>query len=513
MDKTSEILQNLQTKSDNYARQTIVENKRLDDLRDALSHIGQQIEVFRKRSKDEAVDVMNSTRAGGGYNKADGVNVGREAEQATKKMLSSLEIKANKLLQRRSELINQIKAQKSTINHARRVRIQTDQAHKALEISLLAVKDKIDSIMRDSTEKLELRDKEMETREMLEKTNAEEQARFEEEYENMGKFIREQNDLLEQMLTHDRQTDILDDSQFQRSEYTAEQELAASQVGRLQSFAAAERVSLASIQSTISNYETMFEQLKRITNTESLEEIISTYAAHEEEMFSMYNYIQTQNTEIDAVRDNTSFIKEEIKAFKQRQREQEEERQRVRDALEQRLKVAEDSAEELRDHTKAQQESVDQIAKKVQSLFFKLQCDQMDSAKGGSNNKVGQKGGGAGAGASSSRAESKVAILGGQIATESNVLDFLGAIEQRAVDIISEYLRSQNRMEGHRSPTPGPGSPMKWPVELAVDLPELTDDELALEEEDSKPIDLGGFKEKLQKKVLSNSLQNQSKAF
>ena len=139
-----------------------------------------------------------------------------------------------------------------------------------------------------------------------------------------------------------------------------------------------------------------------------------------------------------------------------------------------------------------------QIAKKVQSLFFKLQCDQMDSAKGPAVNGKGAKGGN-----SMSRNEGKMAILTGQGVTESNVLDYMGAVEQRAVDIIGEYIKTHGPHGGPRSPTPGPASPMQWPATTNIELPDFDDDELFVdgEEMDSKPIDLSTFKEKLNKKI------------
>ena len=173
------------------------------------------------------------------------------------------------------------------------------------------------------------------------------------------------------------------------------------------------------------------------------------------------------------------------------------------DALKLRLQTTLDATAACEEQNKIYQDSVDQIAKKVQSLFFKLQCDQMDSAKTGSTSvKVGQKG------QSVPRTESKIAILSGQSVSESNVLDFMGAIEQRAVDIIAEYLKGQNRPDGNRSPTPGPMTPMKWPVSTIIELPEFSEDEIfnEAEEQDSKPIDLSAFKEKLQRKItMANS--------
>jgi hypothetical protein len=160
---------------------------------------------------------------------------------------------------------------------------------------------------------------------------------------------------------------------------------------------------------------------------------------------------------------------------------------------------------DLVDTNAIQQESVSQISKKVSSVFFKLQCDQMDAKSSGGTGGGGGGTGGGGAGkaqrwnssSSAGRQEGKIAILTGQGVTESNVLDYLGCIEQRAVDIISEYLRvmskdnpmtanlaqtnvklHQTLTSGIRSPTPGPNTPMNWNRRSpTVDLNELAEDE------------------------------------
>eukprot|EP01041_Mallomonas_annulata_P000841 gene841-1639_t len=512
---TSEVLQSLQSKSDYYTRLTIIERKRLDDLNDAQEHIRKEIYSFRDRAKNEAIHVMNMRSAGltpnPAYTKADGVNIGKEADLVTKKTLEILEVKLNKKLQRRSEVYNQNKVLKASINHMRRIRLQTDVSHKNLETSLLQIKDNIENIMKEATDLLEQREQTLESKELYIKQNIEEQANFEEEYERMGKFIRDQNALLEESLLHERKIDLIAEFQFQRGELTLEEEDAmAGRVGMLNNFAVSEQNSLSTIQETIHNYETMFEQLKRITNSDSLEEVMSTYSAHEEEMFSMYNYIQTQNTELETVIDATVQIQEEIKRYKQTQKEQDDQRRRIIDGLKQRLQVTLDANSHCEQRNRIHQESVDQLAKKVQSLFFKLQCDQMENGKTGTSNvKVGQKG------QQAPRAESKIAILTGQTVSESNVLDFMGAIEQRAVDIIADHLRLQSRTDGGGplSPTPGPTTPMnRWPSESIIELPEFSEEDMMGDGEDmdSKPVDLSAFKEKLQRKVAAS---NASKDF
>lgn len=136
------------------------------------------------------------------------------------------------------------------------------------------------------------------------------------------------------------------------------------------------------------------------------------------------------------------------------------------------LNVVSDVLHVEKEKYKSNLEGIDSISKKVQSLFFKLQCDLVDT-KGAAANR-GQKG------VTVSRPDSKFSLLIGQGGgvSESNVLDYMAIIEQRAVDIISEYLRGH--VKGPRSPTPGPATPMHWPLESLLDLSLLNDEEAAI---------------------------------
>mmetsp|Transcript_24835 Transcript_24835/g.25462 ORF Transcript_24835/g.25462 Transcript_24835/m.25462 type:complete len:515 (-) Transcript_24835:112-1656(-) len=506
---TSEILESLQEKGDYFTRLTIIERKRLSDLDEALHHITKETENYRAMAKKTAIEIMNLNilTPKPAYQKADGCEIQKQANLVTNKMLHILEAKLNKLLQRKSDEENRNKQKKQEIDHMRRLRIQTDLAHKHYESELFILREKTQKLMAECTTVMENREKMIEMKDTLEKQNAEEQKKFEEEYEEMGHYIKDQNKCLEETLLKERNTDIIDDFEFQNGDLSVEEEdEMAGRVGQLTSFVASEQNSLANIQRTIHNYETMFAELKRITQTESLDEIISTYAMQEEEMFSLYNYIQSQNTEIELALEMKNRLEEEIKRYEEHQLDQEHQRKKILDGLEARLVSTLEATRNCEEENKKNHESVHQIAKKVQSLFFKLQCDQMDSAKGSTSVVKGSK-----SGNSMSRNESKMAILTGQGVTESNVLDYMGAVEQRAVDIIAEYIK-MGQFNGPRSPTPGPSSPMQWPATTAVDLPEFDDDELFLdgEELDSKPIDLSTFKEKLNKKINFGTMANKT---
>ena len=91
-----------------------------------------------------------------------------------------------------------------------------------------------------------------------------------------------------------------------------EEDRMADKVGTLSTFVKHEHSAAENIQKRIKEYEGMFEELKMMTNTNSLEELIKSYSTNEEEMFSIYSYIQSMNAETDFIGEAKSKLSAEI---------------------------------------------------------------------------------------------------------------------------------------------------------------------------------------------------------
>jgi hypothetical protein len=229
-------------------------------------------------------------------------------------------------------------------------------------------------------------------------------------------------------------------------------------------------------------------------------------------MFSLYNFVQTLNSEIDTMKEAELQVEHEISTFKQQAREQEEHRLQLLNDLQSRVQKANEEHDSMLERNHHEREAVQQISKKIQSVFFKLQCDQMDSKSSQNQKEQAVSSSSNTKGATVSRPETNVAWLTSQGVTESNVLDFLGCIEQRSVDIIGEYLRlkaSEGGANLPRSPTPGPSSPLAFPVKMEpiMDFNDIADEDfLDTEGEgENKLVDLNMFKKRLMKKVETSA--------
>lgn len=484
-EKESEVLEFLQDKGDYYTKLALIEKKREADLQDAVKHIQTETEKYRMRAREAAIAVMNVhvLTPNPAFKKADGADIARQALNVTTKVLNVMEAKVNKQLQKKSIVLNHIKELKNEIDHYRRMRLQTDMTHAKFESQLSDYKAKIELMLSQATEVVEQREKHVREKENLEKINAEEQRKFTEEYDSMGVFIRAQNDALGESLLKERKEDkanvvVSEESMSTTNKGTMpfEEELdMAKRVGRLTEDMKEEATSLAGIEKKINNYDAMFEELKKMIGATSLDEVVTNYQSHEDEMFSLYNFIQTQNAEIDAVMEYKNQLELEIKSFKEELNEQDRERRKVIEDLHDKLDATQKSTQGCEDENKHYDDGVNQIAKKVSSLFIKLQCEQMDTrgpqSTGGNKNQASKSSG-------AFRVESKATQLANQGVTVSNVLEYMGCIEQRAVEIIAAYnrlkaeeLKEQQAAERRmiaappRFVTPGPLSPMRKPTE------------------------------------------------
>lgn len=158
---------------------------------------------------------------------------------------------------------------------------------------------------------------------------------------------------------------------------------------------------------------------------------------------------------------------------------------------------ARDERRRMADLAFDEQKTVEKIAKKVQTLFYKIQCDQLleSGAKGGKGTQVSS--------------ESRLAVLSGQGVSESNILHFMGLIEERAVQVIGEYVRKlAMSKEGRRPSMLNQQSAAKLAADLAAggasanfpNIEDLDDDD---SDDEDKPLSLAQMKEKVKDKVES----------
>ena len=79
--------------------------------------------------------------------------------------------------------------------------------------------------------------------------------------------------------------------------------------------------------------EDAFEQIKEATGISSTEEIVTTFIKAEEQNYSLYNYVNMLNSEIDMIEEQNTNIESEIRRHELQGDLTEKEKEKMRDDL------------------------------------------------------------------------------------------------------------------------------------------------------------------------------------
>lgn len=79
--------------------------------------------------------------------------------------------------------------------------------------------------------------------------------------------------------------------------------------------------------------EDAFDQIKEATGISSTEEIVTTFIKAEEQNYSLYNYVNMLNSEIDMIEEQNKNIESEIKKHEQLGEMTEKEKENMRHNL------------------------------------------------------------------------------------------------------------------------------------------------------------------------------------
>jgi len=79
--------------------------------------------------------------------------------------------------------------------------------------------------------------------------------------------------------------------------------------------------------------EDAFQQIKQQTGIASTEEIVTTFIKAEEQNYSLYNYVNMLNSEIDMIEEQNKQIETEIRIHEELGNQTEKEKEKVREKL------------------------------------------------------------------------------------------------------------------------------------------------------------------------------------
>ncbi|XP_048880083.1 coiled-coil domain-containing protein 114 [Brienomyrus brachyistius] len=145
---------------------------------------------------------------------------------------------------------------------------------------------------------------------------------------------------------------------------------------------------------TMDSLEEMFLKIHSVTGEEDLELLVTKFIQVEDRNFALFNYINEQNNEVEALQDQIGQVQREMEEFQAEGRAQEAKRHsRLRD-FEAKLREAESQAQAFESQATAASKILDQLKTGVCHLFHELNCDRsviedmLDSSAGITDNNI-----------------------------------------------------------------------------------------------------------------------------
>eukprot|EP00755_Sulcionema_specki_P004528 Sspe_Gene.4555::Locus_1493_Transcript_1_1_Confidence_1.000_Length_1879::g.4555::m.4555 len=325
-----------------------------------------------------------------------GVNATQENHQMVEKQIKVLENRLDQALVKFNEALSKNKALREEIDNLRGERVVFDGIYKKLEKELHEKKKEMAEIIEKSNLYYEDRDASGVELKHLREAAEKDIQQYDKHFEELD-LMMEANKTLENSIKHLR-------SQSRAPQNKAEEE---DDMGRSKKKVEKKQTDIETEQETrVTNYQEIVDQLKEATGIQDMEVLHQKFVKAEEQNFSMYNFVNELNTEIEQLEEDIEKLKEFTTAEKG-----DPTRMKQLKELEDELSKAEGLAESLNDSTIQAKKRIEDLQAIITDIFNKLGC---------STDEIMES-------------------LGTAECTESNMMLFLGMVEQRVNELLAAY--------------------------------------------------------------------------
>jgi len=439
----------LQDTGDMYTRKIELEKRRIEEL-------DRQMEIMHKKIWEQR-------------QKMGGINASRENNQAIAKQIQILENRLDKALKKYNEALANNKRLRENIDNLRRERLVFDQIYKKLEKELAEKKKEMARIIEISNKAYEARDAAQAEMAALKQQADKEQQEFEQEWKELGKMI-EQDRKMKDFMKKEREKLSMAEH---RGEMTVEQEASLKKkVLRGNWGIAKDKASIHASMEKVQSYEEAFAKIQAATGISDIDELVTTFINAEDQNFALFNYVNELNSECEKLEEQIADIKSEIEKYKGQGLNTDNQRKKILKDLEERLQKTEAKAEQYEKKYEAAMKTVNALKVGIQSIFNKIGCNT----------------------------PANMEMLGNEGVTESNMMQYLGIIEQRTNEILQLYASTQAQaregaVDAQGNPLPtvtsilGQGPQLPAGQNIISIQPPTTTDEAYDSEEDSEDED------------------------
>lgn len=371
--------------------------KKIETERAKIADLDKQIMKYQELILDQ------KTRLGG-------VNAAQYNNQLIQKQIRVLDNRLDKYLTKFNETVANNKVLRQKIDEYRRERIVFDGIYKKLERDLHERKKEMAAIIDDSKNAYQARDKSQSEMQALQQHAEKERLEFESEFKELGDLIKQQQVLLEQLRL--KQFERTNDDSVVTTTTNAE---GPNELNNARGAGNKDKSTAPLSQEKIHSYEEMLLKIQESTGLTDIQEIINKFLEAEEQNFSLFNYVNDINSEIERLEHSISNMRSQIEKYRGQGMSSDTQRKKTVRDLEDKLSKTDKKANEYEARYQVAVRTITQLKNGIQSIFTRI-------------------------GATSASVDE---MLGNQGVTESNMMQYLGIIEQRTTEILQAYAASQ----------------------------------------------------------------------
>jgi len=280
------------------------------------------------------------------------------------------------------------------------------------EMELHQKKKEMQAVIEDSKNAYEAREKAQNEMLTLKSHAEKEKSDFENDFKELGDLIKQQQYALEQLRL--KQFERTNDDTHVMFEKSGSQEGESAQPIAWQG----QKDKTALSVETVLSYEQELSKIQQATGIHDVNELVTSFLEAEEKNFSLFNYVNDVNTEIERLEHSTASMRNQIEKYRGQGMSTDNQRKKANKGLEDKLSKAKAKTDEYVSRYDRAVRTISQLKNGIHSIFTRI---------GAANTYVD-------------------AMLGSQGVTESNMMQYLGIIEQRTSEILQAYAVSQQAL-------------------------------------------------------------------
>jgi coiled-coil domain-containing protein 63/114 len=374
-----EIISKLQDQGDRMATSVDFEKRNIQTLEE-------QIHIMKQK-------VLQQRKSMGG------VNASKENYHMIQKQIRILENRLDKSLIKFNEAIAHNKTLRDNIDDLRRERVVFENIYRKMEKELQDKKQKMAEIIEVSNQSYEQRDSYQMEVAAIEQANRKEQEEFEEQIVELGRMLE-----TELKLPATSRPGTTNGTMFTATlPNSSDDDMKKSGTWNQN----AEKMDVLASYERVQNFEEAFNKIKAATGITDIDELVKTFIKNEDHNFSLFNYVNEQNNEIEKLDEQIQNLREEERKFAHESGEDVHQHKQILKELEAKLQNSESMAEKYEIRCQDLQRIIESLKRGIQSIYDKIEVDEDSFVD--------------------------------PTVTESNMVYYLGVVEQQANTILKSY--------------------------------------------------------------------------